>query len=292
MFESLFDPTGYKRFRREYDAEEALITPDAWEKFETSRNRFLTHHSVYFADEWLSVVKRGLYYITKWFYGRRPAFHSLSRIINVVKLEGWLYLHLRSFHGVVASRSDASTLRELAGAGGPPLHDQNFAEVLESLRRRFDGRGFEALFRAWDGQLFWGGDDGSHRFAALCQYCIDHDVTHCEPFRVTVYKIDISNVQKEWCLFLAPPEIGPAVNHAAGRLHERRRDLDTSKVRAYTAALESVALATPLDLLAVRAGSPGAAILNADTRLCALNPISDQLSRKQEINIRGLTSAV
>jgi hypothetical protein len=99
MFESLFDPTGYKRFRREYDPEEALITPDAWEKFETSRNRFLTHHSVFFADEWLSVVKRGLYYITKWFYGRRPAFHSLSRIINVVKLEGWLYLHLRSFHG-------------------------------------------------------------------------------------------------------------------------------------------------------------------------------------------------
>ena len=47
MFESLFDPTGYKRFRREYDGEEALITPDTWENFETSRNRFLTHHSVF-----------------------------------------------------------------------------------------------------------------------------------------------------------------------------------------------------------------------------------------------------
>ena len=294
MFDSIFDPTGYKRFRKIYDAQEALIPPDTWEKFRISKMRFFNHRSVLFEDEWLSVVKRGLYHITGPFYGRRPAFYSLSRIIKVATLEGWFHLDFRSFEGVVAS-SDAPTLIELARASGLPLHDQNFAEVLESLRRRFDGIEFRAFFRAWDGQLFWGGVDGSHRFAALCQYCIEHDVAHYEPFRLTVREIDadrMAEIQKEWCLFLAPPEIGRAVNYAAGGLYERRRNLETSKLVAYTVALESVALNAPIELLAVRAGSPGAATLNADSRLGALNPLLDQLCQKQAINIQGLINAV
>ena len=119
--------------------------------------------------------------------------------------------------------------------------------MIESLRRRFEGIGFRAIVRAWDGQLFWGGD-----------------VALSEPFRLSVRKIDagtLTKLQTEWCLFLAPPEIGRAVNRAATALYERRRDLDTSKLLAYTAAL---AIDEPIELLVIRAASPGAVILSAD----------------------------
>jgi hypothetical protein len=89
---------------------------------------------------------------------------------------------------------------------------------LRVLRRRFDGIGFKASYRAWDGHLFWGGDDGSHRFAALYQYCIEHDVAHYDAFRLIVREIDadrISAIQKDWSLFLAPPEIGRVISRAA-----------------------------------------------------------------------------
>ena len=66
-----------------------------------------------------------------------------------------------------ASRSSATTLAELRRANRLPLDDQKFAEVLESLRRRFEWIGFRANYRARDGQLSWRGDDGSHRFAAF-----------------------------------------------------------------------------------------------------------------------------
>ena len=65
----------------------------------------------------------------------------------------------------------------------------------------------------------------------------EYDVALCEPFRLSVREIDagtLAKLQTEWCLFLAPPEIG----RAATALYERRRDLDTSKLLACTAALE------------------------------------------------------
>jgi hypothetical protein len=291
MFESLRDPTGYKQFRREYCAQEALVSPDTWEKFRISKTHFFNHRSVFFGDEWLSVVNRGLFHITRPFEGRRPAFLSLSRMINSIKLDGWFHLDFRSFDGVAASKSEAPTLIQLAQTGGPKLDEQKFGETLESLRRRFDWIGFRALCRAWDGRLFWGGDDGSHRFAALCQYCAEHDVAHVEPFRLTVYEIDaegMSEIQKEWRLFLAPPEIGLAVNRAANRLLERHYDLDPAKLVAYTVELESDAIIAPIELVVVRAASPGAAMLSADSRLVALNPLLDQMCQKQTSNVHGL----
>ena len=110
MFESLRDPTGYKQFRKEYYAQEALVCAGTWEKFLLSKTHFFNHRSVFFGDEWLSVVNRGLFHISRPFEGRRPAFLSLSRMINVAKLEGWFYLDFRSFDGVVASKSEAPTL--------------------------------------------------------------------------------------------------------------------------------------------------------------------------------------
>jgi hypothetical protein len=292
MFESLSDPTGYKRFRREYDAQNALVVPDIWENFRISKMRFFNHRGVFFEDEWLSVVDRGVFHIAS---GPYFLVHTLSGLTNYSRLQGWFYFDFRSFAGVVASRSSAPTLAELGRASRPPLDDQKFAKVLESLRRRFDGIGFKASYRAWDGQLFWGGDDGSHRFAALYQYCIEHDVAHYDAFRLIVREIDadrISAIQKDWSLFLAPPEIGRAINRAATGLCERRRNLDVSRFFALTVPLESAAISAPIVLLVVRADSPGAAILSADSRLGALNPLLDQMCRKQTINIQGLINAV
>ena len=283
MFESLRDPKGDRRFRLEYIAQEGLIDPDTWKNFEISKRRFFNHRGVFFEDEWVSIVDRGIF---------RIGF--LNRITNFATMKGWFYLDFRSFNGVVASRSTAPSLAELGRASRPPLDDQKSTEVIESLRRRFEGIGFRAIVRAWDGQLFWGGDDGSHRFAALFQYCVESDVALSEAFRLSVRKIDagtLAKLQAEWCLFLAPPEIGRAVNRAATALYERRRDLDTSKILAYTAALESVAIDVPIELLAIQAASPGAVILSADRRLSALNPLLDEVCRKQTLNIQELISA-
>jgi len=60
MFDSIFDPTGYKRFRKIYDAQEALIAPDTWKNFEISKRRFFNHRGVFFEDEWVSIVDRGI----------------------------------------------------------------------------------------------------------------------------------------------------------------------------------------------------------------------------------------
>jgi hypothetical protein len=51
-------------------------------------------------------------------------------------------------------------------------------------------------------------------------------------------------------LFLAPPDIGRAVNRAATALHERRRHLNVSRFIAHTGPLESEAISAPIDLLA------------------------------------------
>ena len=290
MFESLRDPEGYRRFRREYNAQAEPIGPEIWKNFEISKRRFFNHRGVFFEDEWVSIVDRGIFRI-----GFLNSRTNLNRITNFATMKGWFYLDFRSFNGVVASRSTAPSLAELGRAIRPPLDNQKSTEVIESLRRRFEGIGFRSILRAWDGQLFWGGDDGSHRFAALFQYCVEYNVSLSEPFRLSVREIDagtLAKLQTEWCLFLAPPEIGRAVNRAATALHERRRDLDTSKLLAYTAALESVAIDEPIDLLAIRAASPGAVILNADWRLSALNPLLDQICRKQTIQIQELISAV
>jgi hypothetical protein len=59
---------------------------------------------------------------------------------------------------------------------------------------------------------------------------------------------------------LAPPEIGRGVNRVAIGLHERRRDLDAAQFFAHTVPLKSEAISAPIDLLVVRADSPGAAI--------------------------------
>jgi hypothetical protein len=290
MFESLRDRKGDRRFRLEYIAQEELIGPDTWQKFEISKRRFFNHCGVFFDDEWVSIVDRGIFRIG--FSNRRT---NLNWITNFATMKGWYYLDFRSFNGVVASRSTAPSLAELGRASRPPLDNDKTTEVIESLRRRFEGIGFRAFLRAWDGQLFWGGDDGSHRFAALFQYCVEYNVALSEPFRLSIRKIDagtLAKLQTEWCLFLAPPEIGRAVNRAATALYQRRRDLDPSKILAYTAALESVAIDEPIELLAVRATSPGAVLLSSDWRLSALNPLLDQACRKQTINIQELISAV
>jgi hypothetical protein len=86
--------------------------------------------------------------------------HSSSK-----KAAGWLKnrifercFHLSKIPGSLAVGWDYNNLSiPLINASG----------MLESLRRRFDGIGFRASYRVWDGQLFWAGDDGSHRFAAL-----------------------------------------------------------------------------------------------------------------------------
>ena len=124
----------------------------------------------------------------------------------------------------------------------------------------------------------------------MYQYCTDRYLAHYDAFTLGIREIDaqrLAEIQKAWCLFLGPPEIGRAVDRAVLELQERRSDIEVWQFFTHGASLWSRAISAPINLLAIRAGSPGAQMLSEDSRLAALNPILDQMCQKQTINIQS-----